>query len=65
VKTLHPFVLSDCAPTTLQKTKRMQASPSALLDQDRGHRSTGDEEDGETKQLTRSPSQTSKLELEQ
>ena len=24
---LHPLVLSDCAPTTLQKTKRMQASP--------------------------------------
>ena len=61
----HPLVLSDCAPTTLQKTKRMQASPSALLDQDCGHRSARDEEDGETKLLTHSPSQTLRLELEQ
>jgi len=61
----HPLVLSDCAPTTLQKTKRMQASPSALLDQDGGHQSARHEEDGETKLLTHSPSQTSRLELEQ
>jgi len=34
----------------------MQAFPLALLDQDRGHPSAGDEEDGEAKPLNYSPS---------
>jgi hypothetical protein len=38
-----------------QKTKRPQPFRSALVDRDRTHRSTGDEEDGEAKLLTHSP----------
>ena len=59
-----PPVLPDYAPTTLKKKKRMQPS-QPLLDQYRGHRSAGDEKDGEAKLLIHSPtSQTSRLELE-